>query len=716
MRTIKADLTQPLLLGKQGEHGVAQVVFDLSGYIRTYGDGVAQLIVKRPTDPLEYPGVLTRTGNTATWEIGLEWTEFSGQGWCQVNWYTDDDLAKSDRYKTLVQEAMGVTDAPEPHQGYLDQVLASQAKAESAAQQAKDSALETEARAKRFDEVVSANIQYVEDTARTAVETVEKNAHYAQTAEDGAKEAAEQAEAARETCNAAAETAQSAAALTQSYSTHPPIIGENGNWLEWDGTAYVDTGKPSQGEIGPIGPAGPQGPAYELTEADKQEMVNAILDAQSEADDHAKYFGIDGNGVVYLLPEYRGAAYDATYPYAVSDNGTKVAGSKNAELPKHLVIPENINGALVERLANGMFQDNTAVEEVTIPANIVELPEKMCDYALNFMYIHGVENIVEIGHFAFQGTKLRQAVFPKLKTLGENANGRDGTFYNCQELTYVDLGSVTKFSYRTFKACYRLSHVNAPNVTSVGIEAFMFTYRLKNLDFLPRVTSIGNYAFMCSGVQFDWSSLTNCTFGTNATSKQINPTDFWSACTVTANEDPANALPTFLNQSDPRWADREIGSSGLTYENGCVLMSIMHVYCALHDLTLNSVEEFEAIVGADFMNSIVASGSGIAHNDIQPMCEALGMNVVRYDALDQAALQVLFDTVVAGGYAIINVPTSTSNWIGHAVTVYGVRNDKEILIADSGNGCMKYPIWLQNLVKANPASGTYEVNIITGLK
>ena len=28
----------------------------------------------------------------------------------------------------------------------------------------------------------------------------------------------------------------------EGYATHMPTIGENGNWWEWDGTAYVDTG------------------------------------------------------------------------------------------------------------------------------------------------------------------------------------------------------------------------------------------------------------------------------------------------------------------------------------------------------------------------------------------------------------------------------------------------------------------------------------------
>lgn len=32
------------------------------------------------------------------------------------------------------------------------------------------------------------------------------------------------------------------ASEVEGYATHQPTIGENGNWWEWDGTTYVDTG------------------------------------------------------------------------------------------------------------------------------------------------------------------------------------------------------------------------------------------------------------------------------------------------------------------------------------------------------------------------------------------------------------------------------------------------------------------------------------------
>ena len=66
------------------------------------------------------------------------------------------------------------------------------------------------------------------------------------------------------------------AALAQGYAAHPPVIGENENWWEWDGIRYVDSGRSSKGQPGPQGEIGP---AYELTEADKTEIADAVLAA-----------------------------------------------------------------------------------------------------------------------------------------------------------------------------------------------------------------------------------------------------------------------------------------------------------------------------------------------------------------------------------------------------------------------------------------------------
>lgn len=68
------------------------------------------------------------------------------------------------------------------------------------------------------------------------------------------------------------------AALAESYATHPPIIGENSNWMQWNGAAYIDTGKPSrgkQGAQGEIGAAPQKGVDY-WTDVDKAELKSYV--------------------------------------------------------------------------------------------------------------------------------------------------------------------------------------------------------------------------------------------------------------------------------------------------------------------------------------------------------------------------------------------------------------------------------------------------------
>lgn len=58
-----------------------------------------------------------------------------------------------------------------------------------------------------------------------------------------------------------AENAQNSANNAQKVASHPPIIGDNGNWETYDKATggYTDSGKPSRGEQGPQGNPGPQG-------------------------------------------------------------------------------------------------------------------------------------------------------------------------------------------------------------------------------------------------------------------------------------------------------------------------------------------------------------------------------------------------------------------------------------------------------------------------
>lgn len=237
MRIVKAGLVDPIPLGKRGEQNATQVEFDLSSFIRDFGEGVPGLTVRRPGDSKEYAANLERRGDIAVWTIGGEWTATDGQGKCELSWFVGEDtIAKDTRsWHTVVAESMGAGEGTPtaPEMAYLAKIQQAGAQVEQAAQEVNDSADEMLSLARSFDSAV-----------------VRVKADIEQTAEQCKTE-------------------------LDSYSAHAPTIGANDNWWLWDGEKYVDSGMPAsapgpqgekgdkgdRGEKGETGDTGPQGPA-----------------------------------------------------------------------------------------------------------------------------------------------------------------------------------------------------------------------------------------------------------------------------------------------------------------------------------------------------------------------------------------------------------------------------------------------------------------------
>ena len=409
----------------------------------------------------------------------------------------------------------------------------------------------------------------------------------------------------------------------------------------------------------------------DLTEEQKAQAranIGVIVDPNC----HAEYFTVTDDGVVALKAEFRGASTSTAAPDSISDLGSGVAGSKNAELPKKLVIPEIINGTVVSSLTNGIFNMNENIESVTLPDTITEIPDRCFNSATNLTTVLNTENIKSVGRIAFQATAIRRINFPNLECITDLA-----PFNNCGRLIYADIGKVTNLPDKSFSYCVSLNMVKSANcVKSVGEKCFTMTPNLRQASFVSGLTNIGKMAFLCSGVNDDWSTLTGCTFGIDSTNLQYNPTDFWSTCTPTSCE---NRLPTLLSQSDPRWADRQIGTSGITYSSGCMLMGMIHAYCGLHNLSLPSVEEFETIAKTIDQNSL--NGFTMNSTLVKPFFEKF-MTVTEYTAWNQTVLQTVYDALSDGKYVLIAL-TGRTETMGHAVLVYGVNDKGEFLIADS---------------------------------
>ena len=203
----------------------------------------------------------------------------------------------------------------------------------------------------------------------------------------------------------------------------------------------------------------------------------------------------------------------------------------------------------------------------------------------------------------------------------------------------------------------------------------MSTPKLINIDFVKNLTSIGKCGFWRSNIEFDWSSLTGCTFGDNATHLQVNPTDFWSNLNPTPCENP---IPTQLCQKDDRWVNQNVGNSNYLYgTHGCTLICMAHGYSGLTGKAFSTVTEFENELNAiipDWINLFDRTSTGVKN-----ILLALGCSATQYNSWDKDRLEAMYNTLTNGGYAIVTIGTTG----GHMITVYGINEKGELLCIDS---------------------------------
>lgn len=377
--------------------------------------------------------------------------------------------------------------------------------------------------------------------------------------------------------------------------------------------------------------------------------------------------------------------------FTISDDG-ELSLKPDAEIPAELVIPEVVNSISVERLSAEMFMNNKTIEVLTIPSTINEIPSSFCENAHNLKRLNNTDHIISVGDKAFLSCKLERVMMPNLEELGFRAFGKNA------HLVYADIGKVSVIEESTFRNDISLTEVESDGaITSIGVGSFGCTWSLEKLNITDSLASIGDCGFIRSGYDYDWSSLTNCTFGEKATSLQVNPTDFWS------NVVPSpcvNRIPTQFCQYDERWVENTIGQSTTKYRAGCLLLALIHAYCGIKNLKLSTVFEFEDIVNAinpDLLNTFEGYYP-IAANILNSLgVKATLVNAER-NRWTEEMLSELYSTLNNGGYALVSVQTSES---GHAVLVYGVNENGELLFLDS-NGFYTYDY-------TKPATGKLKV-------
>lgn len=141
MREVFAKLGEDIRLGRRGENLATRVTFDVSGWMSS-GEGTIHLLHQRNGDNVPYPCAITVDGGTVTWEITAADVEIAGRGRAELQYLDGDVCKKSAIYTTNTLRALNKAGKvpPEPHEGWVREVLEAKVAAESAASDAQGSA------------------------------------------------------------------------------------------------------------------------------------------------------------------------------------------------------------------------------------------------------------------------------------------------------------------------------------------------------------------------------------------------------------------------------------------------------------------------------------------------------------------------------------------------------------------------------------------------
>lgn len=149
------------------------------------------------------------------------------------------------------------------------------------------------------------------------------------------------------------------------------------------------------------------------------------------------------------------------------------------------------------KVENGLLlsKDGTKLELVPVGLTSVSLPSgvtKIADGAFNGTALTSVElnDVTEIGKYAFAGTKLTSVTLPAGITTVP-----DGAFYGCSELSAVTFkGSVTAIGNMAFGGAAKLTSIDLTGVETVGASAFVNSGLGGELN-VNSITSVGASAF-----------------------------------------------------------------------------------------------------------------------------------------------------------------------------------------------------------------------------
>lgn len=187
MREVFAKLGEDIRLGRRGENLATRVTFDVSGWMSS-GDGTINLLHQRNGDNEPYLCAITVDGGTVMWTITAADVEIAGRGRAELQYLDGDVCKKSAIYTTNTLRSLNRAGEvpPEPHKGWVHQVMEAKAAVDTAASDAQESA----GTAESFAGEAKTSAENAYDSALTAGACLLNTESYMQKAQSAAQTAA----------------------------------------------------------------------------------------------------------------------------------------------------------------------------------------------------------------------------------------------------------------------------------------------------------------------------------------------------------------------------------------------------------------------------------------------------------------------------------------------------------------------------------------------
>lgn len=107
-RCVKASLTKPIILGRQGENNATQISFDISEWRSRFGtDGEIYLYHQRPKDKFPYRVPIEVGENEVLWNVSdIDTDQYARYGQAELRYVFDNKVIKSEVYRTSVYRSL----------------------------------------------------------------------------------------------------------------------------------------------------------------------------------------------------------------------------------------------------------------------------------------------------------------------------------------------------------------------------------------------------------------------------------------------------------------------------------------------------------------------------------------------------------------------------------------------------------------------------------